>query len=192
VMKDAQVFQEQIGRIEQLVLEIESTADPAARATAKELVQSVMDLHAAVMERILEVVTKLGEPGAGILRSLSHDELVGSLLVLYGLHPEDFATRVQCGVEKAQQVLVRRGAGVSVLAMDDATVRLHIDTNGHNCGSTRSELESIIRGALFETAPDAAEIIIEPAQSESASGFVPLDSLQISNGSGPARILSRA
>jgi hypothetical protein len=189
-MNDMQTFQEQIGRIEQLVQEIESTADPAVKATAKELVQSVMDLHAAAMERIVEVVTKIGEPGAGILRSLSHDELVGSLLVLYGLHPEDFATRVERGVEKAQQILARRGAGVRVLVVEDATVRLHIDTNGHNCGSSRGEFESIIRGALFETAPDAAEIIIEPAQSESASGFVPLDSLQISNGSGHARVLS--
>jgi hypothetical protein len=191
-MKDAQIFQEQIGRIEQLVQEIESTADPATRAAAKELVQSVMDLHAAAMERIVEVVTKIGEPGAGILRSLSHDELVGSLLVLYGLHPEDFAARVERGVGKAQQMLSRRGAGVRVLATNDATVQVHIDTNGHNCASTRGELESIIRGAIFETAPDAAEIIIEPAQSESASGFVPLDSLQVSDGSGHARVLSRS
>ena len=191
-MKDTQVFEEQIGRIEQLVQEIESTADPATRATAKELVQSVMDLHAAAMERIVEVVTKLGEPGAAVLHSLSHDELVGSLLVLYGLHPEDFAARVHRGLEKAQQVLARRGAAVRLLAINDSTVQVHIDTNGHSCGSTRGEFESIIRGALFETAPDTAEVIIEPAQSESASGFVPLDSLQISNGSGHARVLSRS
>lgn len=179
-MKDTQLFQEQIGRIEQLVQEIDSTADPAVRATAKELVQSVMDLHAAAMERILEVVAKSGDPGTGIIRSLSKDELVGSLLVLYGLHPEDFATRVHRGIETAQQMVSRRGAGLRVLSISDATVQLHIDTNGHNCGSTRTELESIIRGALFQTAPDAAEVLIEPAQSESASGFVPLDSLQTS------------
>jgi Fe-S cluster biogenesis protein NfuA len=119
------------------------------------------------------------------------DELLGSLLVLYGLHPEDFATRVHRAIEKAEQVLARRGAGVRLLAINDATVQLQIETHGHNCGSTRAELESMIRGALFETAPDVAEIIIEPAQSESGSGFVPLDSLQTGNGSGPARVLSR-
>jgi hypothetical protein len=191
-MKDAQIFEEHIGRIEQLVQEIESTADPATRATAKELVQCVMDLHAAAMERIVDVIAKLGEPAAAILRSLSHDELVGSLLVLYGLHPEDFATRAQRGLERAQQLLARRGAGARLIAINDSTVQVHLDTNGHNCGSTRGEFESIIRGALFETVPDAAEIIIEPAQSESASGFVPLESLETSNGSGHARVLSRS
>jgi hypothetical protein len=190
-MRDTQAFREQIGRIEELVQDIESTADPAIRATAKELVQSVMDLHAAAIERILEIVTKAGEPGTRIVASLGADELTGSLLVLYNLHPEDFATRVHRGVERAQQVLVRRGAVVHLMAIGDGTVQLKIDTNGHNCGSTTAELQSIIRGALFEAAPDATEIMIGPAQSESASGFVSLDSLQVRNGTGPTRVLSR-
>jgi hypothetical protein len=190
-MRDTQAFREQIGRIEELVQDIESTADPAMRATAKELVQSVMDLHGAAIERILEIVTKAGEPGTRIVASLGADELTGSLLVLYNLHPEDFATRVHRGVERAQQVLVRRGAVVHLLAIGDSTVQLKIDTNGHNCGSTTAELQSIIRGELFEAAPDATEIMIDPAQSESASGFVSLDSLQVRNGTGPTRVLSR-
>ncbi len=191
-MRDTQAFKEQIGRIEELIQNIESTADPAMRAAAKELLQSVMDLHSAAMERILEIVAKTGEQGAGMVRSLGADELVGSLLVLYDLHPEDFPTRVHRGVEKARQILARRAATVHVLAVDQATVRLKIDTNGHACGSTTAELQSIVRASLFETAPDAAEIMIESAQTESASGFVPLDSLQIANGSGPARTLSRS
>ena len=190
-MRDSQAFREQIGRIEELVQNIESTADPATRAAAKELVQSVMELHSAAIERILEIVMKIGEPGTGIVRSLAADELVGGLLVLYDLHPEDFATRVNRGIEKAQQILRRRSASLQVLAIGDATVQLKIDTNGHNCGSTAAELQSIVRGALLEVAPDAAEIVIEPAQSERASGFVPLDSLQLSNGSASPAVLSR-
>jgi hypothetical protein len=190
-MRDTQAFRERIGRIEELVQDIESTADPAIRATAKELVQSVMDLHAAAIERILEIVTKAGEPGTRIVASLGADELTGSLLVLYNLHPEDFATRVHRGVERAQQMLVRRGAVVHLLAVGDGTVQLKIDTNGHNCGSTTTELQSIVRGALFEAVPDATEIMIDPAQSESASGFVSLDSLLVRNGTGPTRVLSR-
>ncbi len=189
-MRDTHAFREQIGRIEELLQNVEANTDPAMRAMAKELVQSVMDLHSATVERILEIVTKAGEPGTGILRSLGTDELVGSLLVLYDLHPEDFATRVRRGIEKARQILARRAASVHELAIGDATVRLKIETHGHNCGSTTAELQSIVQGALFEAAPDAAEVIIEPMQSEPGSGFVPLDSLQV-NGSGPARVLSR-
>ena len=190
-MRDTQAFREQIGRIEELVQNIESTADPAMRATAKELLQSVMDLHSAAMERVLEIVATTGEPGSGIVRSLGADELVGGLLVLYDLHPEDFAARIHRGIEKAQQVLTRRGASLIVLDIGDGTVRLKIDTHGHNCGSTAAELQMIVRGALFETAPDTVEIIFEPASNGSTSGFVPLGSLQSSNGSGPARVVSR-
>lgn len=191
-MRDTQAFKEQIGRIEELIQNIESTADPAMRVAAKELVQSVMDLHSAAMERILEIVGKTGELGAGVVRSLGADDLVGSLLVLYDLHPEDFPTRVHRGVEKAGQILARRGASVHVVAVDEATVRLKIDTNGHSCGSTAVELQSIVRASLFATAPDAAEIIVESSANETASGFVPLDSLQLSNGSRPARVLGRS
>jgi hypothetical protein len=190
-MRDTQAFREQIGRIEELVQNIESAADPAMQATAKELVRSVMDLHGAAMERILEIVAKTGEQGRGIVQSFGSDELVGSVLVLYDLHPEDFATRVHRGVEKAQQILARRAASVELIAIGDGTVQLTIETNGHSCGSTIAELQSIVRGALFEVAPDAAEITVEPTQSESASGFVPLDSLQARNGSSSVRALSR-
>jgi hypothetical protein len=188
-MRDTEAFRKQIGRIEELVQNIESATDPAMQATAKELVRSVMDLHSAAIERILEIVTKTGEQGRGIIKSLGSDELVGGLLVLYDLHPEDFATRVHRGFKKAQQILARRAANVDLVAIGDDTVQLRIDANGHSCGSTIDELQSIVRGALFEVAPDAVEIIVEPTQSESASGFVSLDSLQVGNGS--ARVLSR-
>ena len=189
-MRETQAFRERIGRIEELVQNIDATADPATRAAAKELVQSVMDLHNAAFERILEIVTKTGGSGTALLRSLAADALIGSLLVLYDLHPEDFATRVRSGIERAQQTLAKRAATIQVLAIADSSIQVKIDTNGHNCGSTIAELQEIVRSTLFEVAPDAAEVIVESPQSSSASGFVPLDSLQIPNGSVPTRVLS--
>lgn len=189
-MRETQAFREQIGRIEELVRNIDTTADPATRAAAKELVQSVMDLHSAAFERILEIVTKMEGPGTALIRSLAADSLIGSLLVLYDLHPEDFSTRVRRGIERAQQILTKRAATIQLLGIGDSSIQVKIDTNGHNCGSTVAELQEIVRGSLFEVAPDAAEVIIEPPQGSSASGFVPLDSLQIPNGSVPARALS--
>ena len=189
-MRETQGFREQIGRIEELVQNIDATADPAMRAAARELVQSVMDLHSAAFERILEIVTKTGGSGTSLVRSLAADSLIGSLLVLYDLHPEDFPTRIRRGIERAQQILAKRAATLQLLGIGDSSVQVKIDTNGHNCGSTVAELQEIVRSSLFEAAPDAADVIIEPPQSSSASGFVPLDSLQVSNGSVPARALS--
>ena len=46
-MADSKDFRGDIQRIGGLVQEIESIADPAVRATAKDMVQSLMDLHGA-------------------------------------------------------------------------------------------------------------------------------------------------
>ena len=44
---------------------------------------------------MLEILAGAGEAGESILDSLGRDDLVASLLLLYGLHPLDFETRVQ-------------------------------------------------------------------------------------------------
>jgi len=190
-MTDSQEFRERVGRIDGLVQQLESTADPASRAAAKELVQSLMDLHGGAIERILEIVSQAGD-SARIIESLGKDELVSSLLVLYDLHPDNFGTRVQRGLEKARKFVVSRGAALDVLALDAALVHLVVKMGGHSCGSTGRDIESAIRDALFETAPDATEVVIEGVGDQAgASAFVPLTSLHSSNGSGahPVAIL---
>jgi hypothetical protein len=184
-MTDSQEFRERVGRIDGLVQQIESTADPASRAAAKELVQSLMDLHGGAIERILEIVSKAGDSGSRIIESLGKDELVSSLLVLYELHPDDFGARVQRGLEKARKFVVSRGAALDVLAIEGGMVHLHLKMGGHSCGSTARDIESAVRDALFETAPDATDVFIEGMDDPAgASAFVPLASLQPSNGSG--------
>lgn len=170
-------IQQRVGRIEELVQKIESTADPALRATAKELIQAVMDLHGAGIERMLEILSKAGDAGASILHSFASDELVSSLLVLYDLHPESFETRINRGIEKARRLLKRRSADLHIVTIGEGAVHVQIETNGHGCGSTPDEVEAIVREALFQTAPDAVEVRIDAAPEQSASGFVPLASL---------------
>jgi hypothetical protein len=189
-MSKDQAFRDRIERIETLVAEVERTADPALRAAAKELVQAVMDLHGVGIERMLEIVSSTGDAGAGIIHALASDDLVSSLLILYDLHPEDFATRVNRGVEKAARLLARRGAGLHLLAVRDAAVHLQIEMSGHTCGSTTTEIQSIVRGALLEAAPDATDVLIDLPEEEQTAGFVPLESLQrnSSNGTAAARV----
>jgi Fe-S cluster biogenesis protein NfuA len=182
-MSHSQELRECVARIEGLVQTLESTADPASRAAAKELVQSLMDLHGGAIQRILEIVSKAGDSGAGIIKLLATDELVSSFLVLYELHPDDFETRARRGLEKVHRFVSSRGASLDVLAISDGTVHVKIQKGGHSCGSTGSEIESAVREALFETTPDATDVVIEGTDDQgSAAGFVPLASLQPSNG----------
>jgi hypothetical protein len=172
-MSATQEFQDRMARIEGLVQKLEASADPASRSTARELIQCLMELHGTGIERMLEIVAGDSDAAAGLIDSMARDELVSSLLVLYGLHPDDFETRVRRALDKVRPVLRERGAGVETLAVSEAMVRVKIT------GAGSKELEKAIRESLFECAPDAAEVIIEGGRGKaSGSNFVPLSSLQ--------------
>jgi hypothetical protein len=174
-MSAAQEFQERVARIEGLVHKLENSADPVARSSARELIQCLMELHGAGLDRILEIVASRGDAGVGLIDSLAGDALVSSLLVLYGLHPDHFETRVMRALDKVRPALRERGAGVEALVVTESTVRVKIT------GAGLKELEAAVREALFEGAPDAAEVIIEGGKGKpSGSNFVPLSSLQAS------------
>jgi Fe-S cluster biogenesis protein NfuA len=190
-MRHSQELRECVARIEGLVQTLESTADPASRAAAKELVESLMDLHGGAIQRILEIVSKAGDSSAGIIKSLATDELVSSLLVLYELHPEDFETRVRRALEKVQRFVSSRGASLDLLSVSGGTVHVRIQMGGHSCGSTAREIESAVREALFETAPDATDMVIEGIEEQTSSAaFVSLASLQPSNGFVTPRVVT--
>ena len=171
-MTATQEFQDRVARIEGLVQKLESSADPASRSTARELIQCLMELHGAGLERLLEIVARGGDAATGLIDSMARDELVSSLLVLYGLHPDSFETRVQRALERVRPALRERGAGLEVLAITESSVHVKIT------GAGAKDLEAAVREALFESAPDAVEVIIEGGKGRAGgSNFVPLTSL---------------
>jgi hypothetical protein len=151
-------FQERIGRIETLVAEMEAVADPVAKAAAKELVACVMDLNAAAFERVVQVAARYGTAGSSLMEGLIRDEAVSSLLILYGLHPQDFETRVRGAL--------RNFEGVKVISIEDGRIVLRMETQERS--------ESALRQAIAVAAPDLADLNIEGT---AQSGFVPLESL---------------
>lgn len=175
-MIERQGFQERISRIEGLVHQLETSADPASRSTATELVQSLMDLHGAGFERLLEIVAETaGERSAAVIDRLGRDSLVSSLLVLYELHPEDLDSRVRRGVEHLSSFLRSQGATVEVLAVGEGTVRLRVEKQTNGCASTAATVRTAVEEAIAEFAPDTVNLIIEGVEQQiAASGFVPL------------------
>ena len=108
-MAESKDFREEMQRIGQLVQEIELIADPAMKASTKNLVQSIMDLHGAAMERALEIVAAAGEQGLSIIHQMGSDPLVSSVLLLYGLHPDDFEARVANAVDQIPPEAAKAG-----------------------------------------------------------------------------------
>ncbi len=170
-------FDERLKRLAELVSDLETIADPSARATAKELVQLVMDLHGAALERILEKLFANGEVGQQMIDQLGADSLVSSLLVLYGLHPEELDARVASALRKLGPDLRSHGVNAELISTDNGNVRVRASVNATSCGSITTTARTLLENAIYEAAPDAQSVLIEGLEGKTASGFVGLEKL---------------
>lgn len=151
-------FQQRIGRIETLVQELEAVSDPAVKSAAKELVAAVMDLNSAAFEKVLAVAARSGQAGSRLIEALVREEAVSSLLILYGLHPQDLPVRVRA--------TVKNFPGVELVSIDDGRAVLRMGSHERS--------ESALRQALAIAAPDLTDLVIEGG---AQNGFVPLEAL---------------
>jgi Fe-S cluster biogenesis protein NfuA len=151
---------QRVQRIEALIQKIDSVADPQLRANAVELVQSLMELHGEGINRLLEIVAS-DRSGMTIIDTMGEDQLVGGLLMLYGLHPVDFGTRVRKALDKVRPYLKSHGGNVELLTADDGVVRLQMQGSCHGCPSSAMTLKLAIEEAIYEAAPDVAEILVD-------------------------------
>lgn len=173
---DDGTFRDRIQRVETLLDELNRCADPAARAAGQEIVQTLLDYHGAGLARIVE---HLAGADGGLLEQLAQDELVGSLLLLYGLHPLDLATRVRQALEKVQPALRARGGSAELLELTDGAVRVRLEAGGHGCQSTAKALRQAVEDAVYGAAPDVAALEIEGTPEPSGATFVPVEQLLV-------------
>jgi Fe-S cluster biogenesis protein NfuA len=167
--------------IEALISTLEASADPALKSTAQELVQVLMELHAACLERMLEMLRETGDLGKDVVRRFGKDELARSVLILHGLHPENIDTRVKEALEDTKGFLKKHDAIAEVISVDETgIVTVHFQVQSRGCGSGAGLVKQKLEAVLEEAAPDATRIVIEDKSSVSASGsgFVSLAELQ--------------
>ena len=163
-------FQQRIESTELFIRQIESAGDPNVRTAARELVQLVMELHGTGLERMIEILRSSGESGHSILDRLGREDMVSSLLVLYGLHPLGVEERVNQAVEKANRQMRSRSATVELIGMENGAVHLNLKANGHG-----PALREVVEAAIFQAAPDIAALVIDGV--EEKQGFVPIELL---------------
>ena len=192
-MPQEKEVQRRIESIEGLIREMEKVSDPAVRSLSKQLVQSLMDLHGSGLERMLEVVHGSGDSGQRIIDELGRDDLVRSLLLLYGLHPSSLRERVVEALEKTRPYLRSHGGNVQlVLVSDSGAVTLRLEGSCHSCPSSAVTLQSTVEQAIYDAAPDVTAIIVEGASQEpnSSATFFPAAKLQ-GNGSDNGYLIER-
>lgn len=124
---------------------------------AGELVQLLMQLYGAGLARVMEVLSHHGP--AQTIDELCADKLVGSLLLLHGLHPMDLETRLQRAIHKVERRL--ESEHLVLDGISDGIARIRVEHNGG--GSPPPSLAEAIERAVAELAPDIAGLEIEGA-----------------------------
>jgi len=176
-MIDEEKLRHRMQRIADLVHRLDSVADAGLKAQSKELMASVMDLHGEALERMLASISESGEPGREILDDLEADPVVASVLLLHGLHPLNFETRVQRAMEKVSPALRQYGAGAELISAAGGAVRLRL--RGVDNAFTARTVKSAIEEELYAAAPDATSLVLEGLEKFATPDFVPLEKIGV-------------
>src|SRR5262245_44423069 len=122
---------------------------------------------------MLDLAWQATAGGAAIVDSFAHDDVVGGLLLLHGLHPLDLKTRVSQALDKVRPYLRSHGGNVELLRIDpDGVVRLRMQGSCHGCPSSAMTLKLAIEEAIYEQAPDVMAIEVEGAD-DRTNGLLP-------------------
>jgi hypothetical protein len=169
-MIDEHTLRQRMQRIDELVRQLDSAADAGVKAQSRELVQSVMDLHGEAIERMLVCLQGAGEAGEKLLGSLASDPVVSSVLLLYGLHPLDFETRVRGVVEKVRPALRSYGVDAELTNARGGAVRIRLRgiDSAFTARTVKPRLRMSLRGRAGCNVPGPAGL------ETSAPDFVPL------------------
>ena len=148
-------------RIERLLDELAACGDPKPQAIAEELIRQITDLYGAGLARVLELAERaLTERWSSGCPS---DELVGSLLVMHGLHPETLEARVERALEAVRPVLAAHKGDVELVDIDPAAnaVKLRLLGSCDGCPSSTITLQMAVEKAILEAAPEIEIIDVE-------------------------------
>jgi Fe-S cluster biogenesis protein NfuA len=149
---------EQAGRrVEEILDQLADSGDDRARAAAEELVRGLMEFYGAGLARVVALAGR-----ADALDGLLGDELVASLLVLHGLHPDDLPTRIARALERV-------GHSVEIESLDESigVLRLRVTAaTGCGCPSTQDAVRQAAVDALSCFAPEVTQVEMVTASRE--------------------------
>jgi Fe-S cluster biogenesis protein NfuA len=156
-------------QIEQLLDELQATADPRSYDRATELLRLVSELYGAGLARVVELAE---DRDRGFVDALVGDDLVASLLLVHGLHPETLSRRVEDALTKVRPLLASHGGDVELLGIDaDAgVVRLRLLGSCDGCPSSSLTLQMAVERGITEAAPEIVRIEVEEPSRASGLG----------------------
>jgi hypothetical protein len=172
-------FQEQVRQLGQLMTQFDQMPENPQKTACKQLLQLLMDVHGAGLDRMMEIVFENDAAGPAIIDKLGQDSITSALLLLYSLHPDDLETRVNRAVERMRPRLRKVSYGVDLAHIDERAVEIRVTStsSGHTCGSTARDVRAIVEEGVYELAPDVTSLEIRGLEEPPNAGFVALESL---------------
>lgn len=160
-------------RVDELVEVVESWPESALRTTALELVTTLMDFHGTAIERMMDLTADAGAAGYAVFDKFENDDLVSSLLLLYGLHPLGIEERINKAIESVRPSLNLHEGDVDLLSVIDGVVTLRLKGSCDGCPSSALTLKHTIEEAIYAAAPDVTAIEVEGVtEAPATNGFV--------------------
>jgi Fe-S cluster biogenesis protein NfuA len=172
-------FPEKLLQLGQLIAQFDQMPENPQKAAGMKLVQLLMDVHGAGLDRIMEIICENEIIGPAIIEKLGQDSITGSLLLLYSLHPDDLETRVKKAIERIRPRLRKVSYSVDLTRVNEGTVEVRVTStsSGHTCGSTAKDVRAIVEEGVYELAPDVTSLEIRGLEEPANAGFVTLESL---------------
>ena len=163
---------ERVGRVEALLDRLDALPDAAARDTATEAVEALLELYGEGLARLVGHVAERDD--GRLAAAVAGDELVSHLLLLHGLHPVPLEARVRGALDEVRPYLESHGGDVDLLGVEDGVVRLALRGSCDGCASSTATLKLAIEDAIHKAAPD-----VEGIEAEGAAPPAPAPLLQL-------------
>jgi Fe-S cluster biogenesis protein NfuA len=144
-------------RLQHLLDQVDSLADPVAHRCATEAIHALLQLHGDCLERVVDMASD-NLPGPGLVDRMAGDPLISGLLLLHGLHPVTQEQRVQAALSRVRPYLASRGGGVELLSAQGGVVRLRLQCLPDAVPQALHAFRYAVEQAILEAAPDVTSI----------------------------------
>lgn len=146
--------------IERKLDELQARLDPRAFDQAVGLLQLVNELYGSGLRRVMELAERHAPQ---FVAHLTGDELLASLLVANGLHPDDLQVRLSRALDDVRPFLAGHGGDVELLEIDEqvGAVRLRLLGSCDGCPSSAVTLRMTVERAIVDAAPEITIIDVE-------------------------------
>ena len=146
--------------IERKLEALQARVDPRAFDQAVELLQLVSELYGSGLARIMDLAN-LHAPE--LVAHITADDLLASLLVANGLHPDDIHVRIARALDGVRPFLAGHGGDVELLDIDEhvGAVRLRLLGSCDGCPSSAVTLRTTVERAILDSAPEVVIIDVE-------------------------------